>query len=125
MWTTVLKPTWTLCLRRPLGTLWRRTPRSPHRSSDLPLPQGRRASRDYFPATAKALQTMPASMERFRGLVKMFDKNLANYNTLKPVGLAGLIRILMVVGGLVAALGTLRLLKVRRAYYHQRHRLMM
>ena len=67
-----------------------------------------------FPATAKALQTMPASMERFNGLVKVFDKNLANYNTLKPVGLAGLIRILMVVGGLVAALGALTLLKVRR-----------
>lgn len=67
-----------------------------------------------FPATAQALQTMPASMERFNGLVKVFDKNLANYNILKPVGLAKLISILMVVGGLVAGLGALGVLKRRR-----------
>jgi len=67
-----------------------------------------------FPATAQALQTMPASMERFNGLVKVFDENLANYNTLKPVGLANLILILMVIGGLVAGLGALALLKSRR-----------
>jgi len=68
-----------------------------------------------FPATAQALQTMPASMQRFNGLVKVFDKNLANYNTLKPVGLARLILILMVAGGLVAGLGALTVLKVRRS----------
>ncbi|MDP1711431.1 MAG: hypothetical protein Q8K86_03105 [Candidatus Nanopelagicaceae bacterium] len=67
-----------------------------------------------FPATAQALQAMPASMERFNGLVKVFDENLANYNILKPVGLAGLILILMVVGGLVAGLGALTVLKRRR-----------
>lgn len=67
-----------------------------------------------FPATAQALQTMPASMERFNRLVKVFDKNLANYNILKPVGLAKLISILMVVGGLVAGLGALGVLKRRR-----------
>lgn len=67
-----------------------------------------------FPATAQALQTMPASMERFNGLVQVFDKNLANYNILKPVGLASLILILMVVGGLVAGLGALTVLKGRR-----------
>ena len=67
-----------------------------------------------FPATAQALQTMPASMERFNGLVKVFDENLANYNTLKPVGLANLILILMVIGGLVAGLGALTRLKSRR-----------
>lgn len=67
-----------------------------------------------FPATAQALQTMPASMERFNGLVKVFDKNLANYNTLKPVGLARLIWILMVAGGLVAGLGAITSLKRRR-----------
>lgn len=67
-----------------------------------------------FPATAQALQTMPSSMERFNGLVKVFDKNLANYNILKPVGLAKLISILMVVGGLVAGLGALGVLKRRR-----------
>jgi hypothetical protein len=67
-----------------------------------------------FPATAQALQTMPASMQRFNELVKVFDKNLANYNTLKPVGLARLILILMVAGGLVAGLGALTVLKGRR-----------
>lgn len=67
-----------------------------------------------FPATAQALQTMPASMGRFNGLVKIFDKNLANYNTLKPVGLAKLIWTLMIAGGLVAGLGVLTSLKRRR-----------
>jgi hypothetical protein len=68
-----------------------------------------------FPATAQALQTMPASMERFNGLVKVFDENLANYNTLKPVGLATLIWILMIAGGLVAGLGALTVVKRRRS----------
>jgi len=68
-----------------------------------------------FPATAQALETMPASMERFNGLVKVFDKNLGNYNTLKPVGLAKLILILMIAGGLVAGLGALSVLKGRRS----------
>jgi len=67
-----------------------------------------------FPATAKALQTMPASMERFNGLVKVFDDNLGNYETLKPVGLARLILILMVSGGLVAALGAVSVVTGRR-----------
>jgi hypothetical protein len=67
-----------------------------------------------FPATAKALQTMPASLERFNGLVKVFDNNLSNYETLKPVGLARLILILMVSGGLVAALGVVSVVTARR-----------
>jgi len=67
-----------------------------------------------FPATAQALQTMPASMERFNGLVKVFDKNLPNYNTLKPVGLANLIWTLMISGGLVAGLGAVATLKRRK-----------
>lgn len=67
-----------------------------------------------FPVTAQALQTMPAAMERFNGLVKVFDNNLANYNTLKPVGLANLIWTLMIAGGLVAALGSISSLRRRR-----------
>src|SRR5665647_1994189 len=67
-----------------------------------------------FPATAKALQTMPATMERFNGLVKVFDNNLGNYETLKPVGLARLILILMVSGGLVAALGAVSVVTGRK-----------
>jgi hypothetical protein len=58
-----------------------------------------------FPATANALQTMPASMERFNGLVTVFDKNLGNYNTLKPVGLARIVTIMMLAGGLTALFG--------------------
>lgn len=68
-----------------------------------------------FPVTAQALQTMPASMARFNGLVEVFDKNLGNYNTLKPVGLAKLIWTLMIAGGVVAALGFLATFK-RRQY---------
>ena len=67
-----------------------------------------------FPATAQALQTMPASMERFNGLVKVFDKNLANYNTIKPVGLARLILTLMVAGALVTVFGALTVFQRRR-----------
>lgn len=67
-----------------------------------------------FPATAQALQTMPASMNRFNGLVKVFGKNLTNYNTLKPVGLAKLIWTLLISGGLVAALGVIASIKRRR-----------
>ena len=67
-----------------------------------------------FPATAQALQTMPASLERFNGLVKVFDENLGNYEILKPVGLERLILIMMVAGGLVAALGALSVVTGRR-----------
>ena len=67
-----------------------------------------------FPATAQALQTMPASMERFNGLVKVFDTNLGNYETLKPVGLERLIVILMIAGGLVGTLGALTVVTGRR-----------
>lgn len=67
-----------------------------------------------FPATAQALQTMPASMERFNGLVKVFDNNLSNYETLKPVGLERLIIILMTAGGMVAVLGGLTVVTGRR-----------
>jgi len=67
-----------------------------------------------FPATAKALQTMPASMERFNGLVGVFDKNLSNYETLKPVGLARIVLIMMVAGGLAALLGAVSILTGRK-----------
>jgi hypothetical protein len=57
---------------------------------------------------------MPASMGRFNGLVNVFDRNLGNYNTLKPVGLARIVLIMMVAGGLTAALGVLPLIARRR-----------
>ena len=67
-----------------------------------------------FPATANALQTMPTSMQRFKLLVQIFDTNLANFNTLKPVSFIDLILILIACGALVALLGMLVLLKRRR-----------
>ena len=67
-----------------------------------------------FPATAQALQTMPASMARFNGLVKVFDNNLANYETLKPVGMERLILIMMGAGGLVAVLGGVTVVASRK-----------
>jgi hypothetical protein len=67
-----------------------------------------------FPATAKALQTMPASMERFNALVTVFDRNLGNYNTLKPVGLARIVKIMMLGGGLTALFGAVLLINKRR-----------
>ena len=67
-----------------------------------------------FPATANALQTMPASMERFNGLVRVFDNNLGNYETLKPVGLARIVLIMMVAGGLAALLGAVSMVTGRK-----------
>lgn len=69
-----------------------------------------------FPATAQALQSMPASMERFNDLVKVFDKNLSNYDTIKPVGLSRLIWTLMAAGGLLLILGLTSAWKRRRNY---------
>jgi hypothetical protein len=55
---------------------------------------------DNFPATAATLQNLPASMERFQGLVRTFDANLDNYGTLKPVAFAPIIWT-VVIGGAV------------------------
>lgn len=67
-----------------------------------------------FPATAQALQSMPAALERFNGLVKVFDENLSNYEVLKPVEFEQLIFAIMAAGGLVAVLGALAVLAGRR-----------
>lgn len=69
---------------------------------------------DNFPATAQALQTLPGAMERFTGLVTVFDENLDNYETLEPVAMEQLIWILMVGGGLVAGFGVLAVATGRR-----------
>ena len=58
-----------------------------------------------FPATAAALQSMPASMGRFQALVFAFDDNLSNYNTLKPVEFVPIIWTLLIAGAVTAALG--------------------
>ncbi len=56
-----------------------------------------------FPATANALAEMPAALDRFEGLVANFADNLDNYETLKPVGFAGIIWTLFVGGMLTLA----------------------
>ncbi|MEO8477408.1 MAG: hypothetical protein ABI572_10225 [Actinomycetota bacterium] len=60
---------------------------------------------DNFPATATALQTMPASMQRFQGLVGTFDANLANYDTLKPVSFAPIIWTVIAGGAVMFVMG--------------------
>lgn len=53
---------------------------------------------ENFPATAQALQTLPASLERFQGLVTVFDDNLDNYETIKPVAFSPIIWTLFAAG---------------------------
>lgn len=53
-----------------------------------------------FPTTAAALNSMPTSLARFQNLVAVFDKHLADYNTLKPVSFVPIVRV-MVGGGIV------------------------
>ncbi|MCB2222824.1 MAG: hypothetical protein KQH83_01515 [Actinobacteria bacterium] len=65
---------------------------------------------ENFPATAQALQTFPASMERFDALVTTFDDNLDNYETLKPVKFTPIIWTFIAGGLLILAGGALGLL---------------
>jgi hypothetical protein len=55
---------------------------------------------ENFPATAQALQTLPDALGRFGGLVEVFDANLDNYETIKPVAFSPIIWTLFL-GGLV------------------------
>lgn len=57
-----------------------------------------------FPATAQALQTLPDAMGRFDQLVKTFDDNLDNYETLKPVRFLPIIWV-FIIGGFVIIIG--------------------
>jgi hypothetical protein len=63
-----------------------------------------------FPATAAALGNLPTAMPRFQDLVRSFDANLGNYDTLKPVAFAPIIWTTMGLGLLTAACGTVALL---------------
>ncbi len=58
-----------------------------------------------FPATAAALQNMPASMGRFQGLVGTFDANLQNYETMKPVAFSPIIWTAIFGGALMLVMG--------------------
>jgi len=69
---------------------------------------------DNFPATAAALQSMPASMARFQGLVATFDANLDNYETLTTVSFAPIIWTVIVGGAVMLLAGLWTLLAIRR-----------
>ncbi|MDH3729823.1 MAG: hypothetical protein OES13_01670 [Acidimicrobiia bacterium] len=58
-----------------------------------------------FPATAGALQELPATMERFEGLTTVFADNLDNYDTIKPVSFAPIIWMVIIGGGVLFVLG--------------------
>jgi hypothetical protein len=60
---------------------------------------------ENFPATATALQTMPASMERFQGLVRTFETNLDNYDTMKSVSFEPIIWTVIVGGAVILFMG--------------------
>jgi hypothetical protein len=60
---------------------------------------------ENFPATATALQTMPASMERFQGLVGTFEANLDNYDTMKSVSFEPIIWTVIVGGAVMFFMG--------------------
>jgi len=58
-----------------------------------------------FPATAAALQSMPASMPRFQGLVGTFQANLDNYDTMKSVSFEPIIWTVIVGGAVMLVMG--------------------
>jgi hypothetical protein len=60
---------------------------------------------DNFPATAAALQSMPASLARFQGLVETFKANLDNYDTMKSVAFAPIIWTVIVGGAVMFVMG--------------------
>ncbi|MGZ5317887.1 MAG: hypothetical protein ACXWZU_10400 [Actinomycetota bacterium] len=60
---------------------------------------------ENFPATADALQNMPASMERFQGLVGAFEANLDNYDTMKSVSFEPIIWTVIVGGAVMFFMG--------------------
>lgn len=60
---------------------------------------------ENFPATATALQNMPASMERFQGLVGTFEANLDNYDTMKSVTFEPIIWTVIVGGAVMLVMG--------------------
>ena len=65
-------------------------------------------------ANAKAMTTRPGVMARFNRLIKVLENNLANYETLKQVGMQRLILIMMGAGGLVAVLGGVTVVASRK-----------
>lgn len=71
---------------------------------------------ENFPATASALSGLPQSMERFESMTQTFDRNLDNYDTIKPVSFAPIIWTLFGAGLVIlAAAGAVVALERRTA----------
>jgi uncharacterized membrane protein YphA (DoxX/SURF4 family) len=64
-----------------------------------------------FPVIAGALESMPAAVGRFEGLVGAFSANLDNYDTLVEVTFVPIVWTLIVGGALVLVFGGIALLK--------------
>ena len=60
---------------------------------------------ENFPATAAAMQTMPASLERFDAFVGVFATNIDNYMTIQPVAFVPIIWSLVIGGALMVLMG--------------------
>jgi hypothetical protein len=69
---------------------------------------------ENFPATAAALTTMPASLERFQGLVDTFQANLDNYDTMKSVSFEPIIWTVIAGGAVVLVMGIWAVAAARR-----------
>jgi len=69
---------------------------------------------ENFPATSAALETLPASMERFQGLVGTFEANLDNYRTMEPVSFAPIIWTVIVGGAVMFVMGLWALVTTER-----------
>ena len=67
-----------------------------------------------FPATAKALSGMPASMSRFHQLVGTFQSHLGDYKTLKPVSFLPIVWFMIGGGITLTLLGATSLLVSNR-----------
>jgi uncharacterized protein YidB (DUF937 family) len=66
---------------------------------------------ENFPATAAAIETMPATLQRFEAFVGVFAVNLANYQTIQPVAFTPIIWMMVIGGALILLMGTYCLIK--------------
>ena len=58
-----------------------------------------------FPATAAAMEGMPAAMERFTAFVGVFANNLDNYMTIQPVAFVPIVWALIIGGAIMILAG--------------------
>jgi hypothetical protein len=60
---------------------------------------------EQFPATAAAMQSMPAALERFEAFVAVFATNIDNYMTIQPVAFVPIVWALVIGGVLMVLAG--------------------